>query len=203
MDWEKLKIFRYVAQEQSFTHAGIKLNLSQSAASRQIKKLEEDIGVMLFHRHARGLLLTEQGETLLKYANEVFDKISLAENSLTINKEKPEGSLRVATTITFGSVWLTSYIDEFLEKYPEYKEKVRLVMLAVPSRSNVPQYQKLKRETDELVGRINGKFATVSWTPIWYFYRALPFKDLIDLYISSEVALITPILLLLLRYSCL
>jgi trehalose 6-phosphate synthase/phosphatase len=66
-------------------------------------------------------------------------------------------------------------------------------MLAVPSRSNVPQYQKLKRETDELVGRINGKFATVSWTPIWYFYRSLPFDDLIDLYISSDVALITPI----------
>ena len=119
MDWEKLKIFRYVAQEKSFTHAGIKLNLSQSAASRQIKKLEEEIGVMLFHRHARGLLLTEQGETLLKYANDVFDKISSAENSLTTNKEKPQGSLRVTTTITFGSVWLTSYIDEFLEKYPE------------------------------------------------------------------------------------
>lgn len=83
--------------------------------------------------------------------------------------------------------------EYFLDTYPEYKEKVRLVMLAVPSRSNVPQYQKLKRETDELVGRINGKFATVSWTPIWYFYRSLPFEDLIDLYISSDVALITPI----------
>ncbi|WP_439152171.1 bifunctional alpha,alpha-trehalose-phosphate synthase (UDP-forming)/trehalose-phosphatase [Winogradskyella sp.] len=83
--------------------------------------------------------------------------------------------------------------EYFLDNYPEYKEKVRLVMLAVPSRSNVPQYQKLKRETDELVGRINGKFATVSWTPIWYFYRSLPFDDLIDLYISSDVALITPI----------
>lgn len=83
--------------------------------------------------------------------------------------------------------------EYFLDTFPEYKEKVRLVMLAVPSRSNVPQYQKLKRETDELVGRINGKFATVSWTPIWYFYRSLPFEDLIDLYISSDVALITPI----------
>ncbi|GAB4162544.1 MAG: bifunctional alpha,alpha-trehalose-phosphate synthase (UDP-forming)/trehalose-phosphatase [Winogradskyella sp.] len=83
--------------------------------------------------------------------------------------------------------------EYFLDKYPEYKERVRLVMLAVPSRSNVPQYQKLKRETDELVGRINGKFATVSWTPIWYFYRSLPFDDLIDLYISSDIALITPI----------
>ena len=83
--------------------------------------------------------------------------------------------------------------EYFLDKFPQYKEKVRLVMLAVPSRSNVLQYQKLKRETDELVGRINGKFATVSWTPIWYFYRSLPFDDLIDLYISSDVALITPI----------
>lgn len=83
--------------------------------------------------------------------------------------------------------------EYFLDKYPKYKEKVRLIMLAVPSRSNVRQYQKLKRETDELVGRINGKFATVSWTPIWYFYRSMPFEKLIDLYISSDVALITPI----------
>lgn len=81
----------------------------------------------------------------------------------------------------------------FLEKYPEYKEKVRLIMLAVPSRSNVPQYQLLKKEIDELVGRINGKFATIDWTPISYFYRSMPFENLIDLYTSSDVALITPI----------
>lgn len=83
--------------------------------------------------------------------------------------------------------------EYFLNKYPQFKEKVRLIMLAVPSRSNVPQYKKLKRETDELVGRINGAFATVSWTPIWYFYRSMPFNNLIDLYTSSDVALITPI----------
>lgn len=83
--------------------------------------------------------------------------------------------------------------EYFLNKYPEYKERVRLVMLVVPSRSDVPQYQKLKSETDELVGRINGKFATVNWTPIWYFYRSLPFENLIDLYTSSKIALITPI----------
>lgn len=80
----------------------------------------------------------------------------------------------------------------FLEKYPEYQEKVRLIMLAVPSRTDVPQYQLLKKEVDELVGRINGQFATVNWTPIWYFYRAMPFENLIDLYTSSDVALITP-----------
>lgn len=80
----------------------------------------------------------------------------------------------------------------FLEKYPEYQEKVRLIMLAVPSRTNVPQYQLLKKEIDELVGRINGRFATINWTPIWYFYRSMPFENLIDLYCSSDVALITP-----------
>ena len=80
----------------------------------------------------------------------------------------------------------------FLEKYPEYQEKVRLIMLAVPSRTNVPQYQLLKKEVDELVGRINGQFASVNWTPIWYFYRSMPFENLIDLYSSSDVALITP-----------
>ena len=83
--------------------------------------------------------------------------------------------------------------EYFLEKYPEFSEKIRLIMLAVPSRSSVPQYKKLKRETDELVGRINGKFSTVSWTPIWYFYRTLPFDNLIDLYTSSDVAFITPV----------
>lgn len=83
--------------------------------------------------------------------------------------------------------------EYFLNKYPEFKEKIRLIMLAVPSRSQVPQYQKLKRETDELVGRINGEFSTVSWTPIWYFFRTMPFENLIDLYTSSDVALITPV----------
>lgn len=83
--------------------------------------------------------------------------------------------------------------EYFLNKYPQYKEKVRLIILAVPSRSNVPQYQLLKKEVDELVGRINGELSTVSWTPIWYFYRSMPFDNLIDLYTSSDIALLTPI----------
>lgn len=81
----------------------------------------------------------------------------------------------------------------FLDKYPEYKERVRLIVLAVPSRSKVPQYKLLKKEVDELIGRINGEFATVSWTPIWYFYRSVPFESLIDLYTSSDIAWLTPI----------
>lgn len=83
--------------------------------------------------------------------------------------------------------------EYFLNKYPEYKEKIRLIILAVPSRSNVPQYQLLKREIDELVGRINGELATVNWTPIWYFYRSLPFDNLIDLYTSCDIAWLTPL----------
>lgn len=83
--------------------------------------------------------------------------------------------------------------EYFLKKYPQFQEKIRLIMLAVPSRSEVPQYQLLKKETDELVGRVNGEFSTVSWTPIWYFYRTMPFENLIDLYTSSDVALITPV----------
>lgn len=83
--------------------------------------------------------------------------------------------------------------EAFFEKYPEFIEKVRLIMLVVPSRSNVPQYKRLKKETDELVGRINGRFATINWTPIWYFYRAMPFEDLIGLYSSSDIALVSPL----------
>ena len=83
--------------------------------------------------------------------------------------------------------------ERFLDTYPEYHDKIRLVMLAVPSRSKVSQYQQLKRQTDEVVGRINGKFATVNWTPVWYYYRSMQFENLIDLYVSSDVAMITPL----------
>lgn len=83
--------------------------------------------------------------------------------------------------------------EYFLRKYPEYKEKMRLIILAVPSRSNVPQYMLLKKEIDELVGRINGELSTVNWTPIWYFYRSMPFENLIDLYTSCDIAWLTPL----------
>ncbi len=83
--------------------------------------------------------------------------------------------------------------EYFLDRFPEFREKVTLVMLTVPSRSNVEQYQLMKSEVDQQVGRINGKYSTVNWTPVWYFYRSLPFENLIDLYISSKIALILPI----------
>ena len=66
-------------------------------------------------------------------------------------------------------------------------------MLTVPSRSSVSDYQRLKKETDEIVGRVNGKFATINWTPIWYYYRSFDFDDLIDLYTQSDIAMVTPL----------
>ena len=83
--------------------------------------------------------------------------------------------------------------ERFLRKCPEFKERVSLVMLCVPSRSTVERYQQMKKEVDELVGRINGEYSTVNWTPIMYFYRSMPFEDLVDLYRTCDIALITPI----------
>ena len=125
MDWDKLRVFHAVAEAGSFTHAGETLNLSQSAVSRQISALEESLHVPLFHRHARGLILTEQGELLYRTAREVFAKLSMTEAMLSESKEHPKGPLKVTTTVAFGSTWLTPRIREFLSIYPD----VRLTLL--------------------------------------------------------------------------
>jgi DNA-binding transcriptional LysR family regulator len=119
MDWDKLRVFHAVAEAGSFTHAGETLNLSQSAVSRQISALEESLGVPLFHRHARGLILTEQGELLHSTAREVFAKLSMTEAMLTESREHPKGPLKVTTTVAFGTTWLTPRIREFMSIYPD------------------------------------------------------------------------------------
>jgi DNA-binding transcriptional LysR family regulator len=119
MDWDKLRVFHAVAEAGSFTHAGDVLNLSQSAVSRQISALEEALQVPLFHRHARGLILTEQGESLNRTVREVFAKLAMTEALLTESKEKPAGRLKVTTTMGFGSTWLAPRLHAFLEQYPD------------------------------------------------------------------------------------
>ncbi len=119
MDWDKLRVFHAVAEAGSFTHAGDTLNLSQSAVSRQISALEEALQVPLFHRHARGLILTEQGEALNRTVREVFAKLAMTEALLTESKEKPAGRLKVTTTVGFGSSWLAPRLQGFLESYPD------------------------------------------------------------------------------------
>ncbi len=119
MDWDKLRIFHAAAQAGSFTHAGDSLNMSQSAVSRQVSALEQDLGIPLFHRHARGLLLTEQGELLYRTAREVLMKLEAVQTRLTDSREKPSGVLRITTTVGLGSTWLTSRINEFIDLYPD------------------------------------------------------------------------------------
>lgn len=83
--------------------------------------------------------------------------------------------------------------EKYLEQHPEKLGAVSLFMLAVPSRTSVDHYQRLKSEIDEAVGRINSKFGTVDWMPIWYFFRSMPFEQLVELYVHADIALITPI----------
>ncbi len=125
MDWDKLRTFYTVAKVGTFTNAGDALNLSQSAVSRQISALESSLGIKLFNRHARGLILTEPGETLYNAVQEVFTKLSLTEATLTENKTRPTGSLKVTTTPAFGSNWLAPRLYKFIEKYPDITISIR------------------------------------------------------------------------------
>ncbi len=126
MDWDKLRIFHAAAEAGSFTHAGETLNLSQSAVSRQVSALEYDLGVTLFHRHARGLVLTEQGEDLYRTAHDVFMKLEAVQVRLTDSQERPSGTLRVTTTIGLGGTWLTARINNFVDMYPDIKLQLQL-----------------------------------------------------------------------------
>jgi DNA-binding transcriptional LysR family regulator len=121
MDWDKLKVFHAAAEAGSFTHAGEQLGLSQSAVSRQVSALEQELGVSLFHRHARGLILTEQGELLHRTAHEVFMKLEAARAKLTDTRERPNGELKVTTTPGIGVHWLTPRLGEFLDLYPDIR----------------------------------------------------------------------------------
>ena len=119
MDWDKLKIFHTVAEAGSFTNASTILNLSQSAISRQIQSLEKDLKINLFERHARGLVLTSNGEYLFKTANDVISKLKEVESNLSEEKNQIKGKLIVTTVVSFGTTWLTPRIKEFMDLHPE------------------------------------------------------------------------------------
>ena len=121
MDWDKLKVFHAAADAGSFTHAGEQLGLSQSAVSRQVSALEQELSVSLFHRHARGLILTEQGELLYRTAHEVFLKLEAARSKLTDSRERPHGELKVTTAPGIGIHWLTPRLGEFIDLFPDIR----------------------------------------------------------------------------------
>ncbi|MDE3176580.1 MAG: LysR family transcriptional regulator [Pseudomonadota bacterium] len=126
MDWDKLRIFQAAAEAGSFTHAGETLGLSQSAVSRQVSALEGDLSAPLFHRHARGLILTEQGETLLRAVHDVSLKLEAVRSRLIDSRDKPSGDLRVTTTLALGANWLSSRLGEFADLFPEVKLQLLL-----------------------------------------------------------------------------
>ncbi|MDD9727520.1 LysR family transcriptional regulator [Roseovarius sp. SK2] len=119
MDWDKLRIFHAVADAGSLTHAGDQLHLSQSAVSRQIRALEESLNATLFHRHARGLILTEQGELLFDATRAMVKRLDAATARIRDSEEEVFGELRVTTTIGFGTLWLAPRLPKLFATYPD------------------------------------------------------------------------------------
>ena len=126
LDWDKLRIFHTAAESGSFTHAAEKLNMSQSAVSRQISALEEDLGLKLFIRHARGLVLTEVGEQLFRTAHRMHWELQQVETQMSESQDVPTGPLLVNTTVGIGSTWLSSRVHEFLMLYPDIQIEIKL-----------------------------------------------------------------------------
>src|ERR1700758_312740 len=126
MDWDKLRIFHAVASAGSFTHAGQSLGLSQSAVSRQISALEEEISTPLFQRHARGLTLTDEGELLFTAVTDVLGRLAAAEEALKNVHDSPRGALKITASHGIGAYWLLPRLGEFLAQYPDVE--VHLVM---------------------------------------------------------------------------
>jgi DNA-binding transcriptional LysR family regulator len=119
LDWEKLRLFHFVAEAGSFTEAAKRLHMSQPALSRQIQSLEAQLGAKLFHRHARGLAMTHEGEQLHDATHEMADRIERTQQGIESSRERPTGEIRLTTTVSFGSTWLARHLKDFLDLYPD------------------------------------------------------------------------------------
>ncbi len=126
LDWEKLRLFEAVAEAGSFTEAARRLHMSQPALSRQIAALEVDMGAKLFHRHARGLASTHEGEQLRAATHDMQDRLERARLAIDASRDRPTGELRVTTTVSFGSTWLARQIGDFLDIYPDIAVQLML-----------------------------------------------------------------------------
>jgi DNA-binding transcriptional LysR family regulator len=126
LDWSKLRLFELVVEAGSFTEAARRLHMSQPAVSRQVSALETSLGAKLFHRHARGLALTHEGEQLHEATREMSERVDRVQLAIETSRDRPSGELRLATTVSFGSTWLARRMKEFLDLYPDIR--VRLVL---------------------------------------------------------------------------
>jgi DNA-binding transcriptional LysR family regulator len=121
LDWDKLRVFHAVADVGSLTHAGEALHLSQSAVSRQIRALEESLHTTLFRRHARGLILTEQGELLFDATRMMVKRLETTAARIRDSEDEVFGELRVTTTTGFGTLWLAPRLPRLFARYPRLK----------------------------------------------------------------------------------
>ncbi|MGR4001080.1 MAG: LysR family transcriptional regulator [Alphaproteobacteria bacterium] len=121
MDWDKLRSFHLVAVHRNIAHASEHANISPSAMSRQITSLEKSIGGKLFHRHARGLSLTEQGQLLYETVHEMMEKLAVVESQIGESRSKPQGTLRIGSGISAGGDWITPLLARFIDRYPEIR----------------------------------------------------------------------------------
>jgi DNA-binding transcriptional LysR family regulator len=126
LDWDKLRLFELVAEAGSFTEAARRVHMSQPALSRQIGALEEQVGAKLFHRHARGLAMTHEGEQLRAASHDMQERLERAREAIDASRDRPSGEIRLTTTVSFGSTWLARQLGDFLDLYPDIN--VRLLL---------------------------------------------------------------------------
>jgi DNA-binding transcriptional LysR family regulator len=126
IDWDKLRLFHAVASAGSFTEGARRLKLSQPALSRQVIALEESLGAKLFHRHARGLALTNEGEQLRSTTARMADEIERTKSSIEATRNRPTGEIKLTTTVSFGSSWLPVQLKDFLDMYPDIRVSLLL-----------------------------------------------------------------------------
>ena len=126
MDWDKLKSFHAAAEAGSLTAAGERLGISQSAVSRQIAALEEQLGMSLFQRHARGLVLTDSGHTLHRSTIDMSIAAQGASAALCDQQDVPQGKLTVTAPVAFGSAWLVPRLGNFANQHADMRIDLRL-----------------------------------------------------------------------------
>ncbi len=185
MDWDKLRIFHAVADAGSLTHAGEVLHLSQSAVSRQVRALEESLNATLFHRHARGLILTEQGELLFDATSAMIKRLDAAAARIKDSEEEVFGELRVTTTTGFGSLWLAPRLAKLYERYPDLKIDLMLEerVLDLPMReADVAIRMKEPSQADLIRKRLMAVRMRLYATPEYEAKNGLPqrLEDIVD-----------------------
>jgi DNA-binding transcriptional LysR family regulator len=185
MDWDKLRIFHAVADAGSLTHAGETLHLSQSAVSRQIRALEESLDATLFHRHARGLILTEQGELLFEATTAMAKRLETTAARIRDSEDEVFGELRVTTTTGFGTLWLAPRLKALYAKYPDLRIDLMLEerVLDLPMReADVAIRMKEPSQADLIRKRLMSVQMRLYATPEYLADRGTPnrLEDLSD-----------------------